>query len=30
MKEIMVKIKGHQVSQDAGEDSMEFITEAKR
>ena len=29
MKEIMVKIKGHQVSQDAGEDSMEFITEAK-
>lgn len=29
MKEIMVKIKGCQVSQEAGEDTMEFITEAK-
>lgn len=29
MKEIMVKIKGHQVSPDAGEDTMEFVTEAK-
>ena len=29
MKEIMVKIKGQQVSHEAGEDSMEFITEAK-
>ncbi|MDO4745581.1 MAG: DUF1934 domain-containing protein [Bacillota bacterium] len=29
MKEIMVKIKGHQISEEAGEDSMEFITEAK-
>ena len=29
MKEIMVRIKGHQVSKDAGEDTMEFITEAK-
>ncbi|NLD19719.1 MAG: DUF1934 domain-containing protein [Clostridiales bacterium] len=29
MKEIMVKIKGHQVSSEAGEDSVEFVTEAK-
>lgn len=29
MKEIMVKIKGQQISSEAGEDSMEFITEAK-
>ena len=29
MKEIMVKIKGHQVSDAAGEDTMEFVTEAK-
>lgn len=29
MKEIMVKIKGQQISHEAGEDSMEFITEAK-
>lgn len=29
MKEIMVKIKGHQVSETSGEDSMEFVTEAK-
>ena len=29
MKEIMVKIRGSQVSKEAGEDSMEFVTEAK-
>lgn len=29
MKEIMVKITGRQISSDTGEDSMEFITEAK-
>lgn len=29
MKEIMVKIQGQQVSREAGEDSMEFVTEAK-
>ena len=29
MKEIMVKIKGQQVSPDIGEDEMEFVTEAK-
>ena len=29
MKEIMVKITGHQVNDEGGEDSMEFITEAK-
>lgn len=29
MKEIMVKIKGHQISEESGEESMEFITEAK-
>lgn len=29
MKDIMVRIKGHQVSKEAGEDSMEFVTEAK-
>lgn len=29
MKDIMVKIKGHQVTKEAGEDSMEFVTEAK-
>lgn len=29
MKEIMVKIKGHQISHETGEDTMEFITEAK-
>ena len=29
MKEIMVRIKGHQVSPDAGEDTLEFVTEAK-
>lgn len=29
MKEIMIKIKGHQVRDDAGEDTMEFVTEAK-
>ena len=29
MKDIMIKIKGHQAADDTGEDSMEFITEAK-
>ena len=29
MKDIMIKIKGHQAAADTGEDSMEFITEAK-
>lgn len=29
MKEIMVKIKGQQVTKEAGEDALEFITEAK-
>lgn len=29
MKDIMVRIKGHQISKEAGEDSMEFVTEAK-
>ena len=29
MKEIMIKIKGHQINQETGEDSMELITEAK-
>lgn len=29
MKEIMVKITGHQINDEGGEDSMEFITEAK-
>ncbi len=29
MKDIMVKIKGHQASDESGEDTMEFVTEAK-
>ena len=29
MKEITIKITGHQVNDEGGEDSMEFITEAK-
>lgn len=29
MKEIMVKLKGYQVSKEAGEDTVEFVTEAK-
>ena len=29
MKDIMIKIKGHQAADDTGEDSMEFITEAR-
>lgn len=29
MKDIMVKIKGHQYSRESGEDTMEFVTEAK-
>ena len=29
MKEIMVKIKGQQVTKEAGEDALEFVTEAK-
>ncbi|MDO4546174.1 MAG: DUF1934 domain-containing protein [Bacillota bacterium] len=29
MREIIVKIKGHQMSPEAGEETMEFITEAK-
>lgn len=29
MKEIMVKIKGRQITRDSGEDTMELITEAK-
>ena len=29
MKEIMVKITGHQVNDEGGEDSMEFVTESK-
>lgn len=29
MKEIMVKIEGRQITEEAGEDSMEFVTEAK-
>ena len=29
MKDIMVKIKGHQAGDEIGEDSIEFITEAK-
>lgn len=29
MKDIMIKIKGHQASDESGEDSLEFITEAK-
>lgn len=29
MKEVMIRIKGKQVSKDAGEDEMEFVTEGK-
>lgn len=29
MKDIMIKIKGHQASDESGEDSIEFVTEAK-
>ena len=29
MKDVLVKIKSRQVSREAGEDEMEFITEAK-
>lgn len=29
MKEIMVRIKGYQASDESGEDSIEFVTEAK-
>ena len=29
MKDIMVRIKGHQASDETGEDSIEFVTEAK-
>ncbi|MDO4485912.1 MAG: DUF1934 domain-containing protein [Bacillota bacterium] len=29
MKEIMVRIRGNQITKEAGEDSMEFVTEAK-
>ena len=29
MKEVMIKITGQQISRDAGEDTMEFVTEAK-
>lgn len=29
MREVMIKITGHQVNDQSGEDSMEFITEAK-
>lgn len=29
MKDIMVKIKGHQAGDETGEDSIEFVTEAK-
>lgn len=29
MKEIMVRIKGQNITEEAGEDSMEFVTEAK-
>lgn len=29
MKDIMIKIKGHQANDESGEDSIEFVTEAK-
>ena len=29
MKEVMIRIKGKQVSKDSGEDEMEFMTEGK-
>ncbi len=29
MKEVMIRIRGKQVSRDAGEDEMEFVTEGK-
>lgn len=29
MKEVMIRIKGKQISRDAGEDEMEFVTEGK-
>lgn len=29
MKDIMIRIKGHQANDESGEDSIEFITEAK-